>query len=223
MDNDNHTTQAEMYLRQPLRRFLAEQGLKAFIGVNSFVYYQTRPAKAKGPDFYVVNGGEWTMQGSWVIPAENGLKPTLIVELLSPSTEVTDRTTKKDFYETIFQTPDYGIYDTENQRFEAWHRIDGVYRPVAALASGRIPCQSLPLHLGVHGRWLRWFLPDGTMLPTDEELRKQAEELKKQAVEQTKQERERRVRMARRLLQSGMSLEEVVEMAELAPEDLTGS
>jgi Uma2 family endonuclease len=170
MDNQNHVFQAAIYLIMPLQRLLAERGTQAFVGSNSFVYYQTEPAKAKGPDFYVVNGGLPAGQGSWVVPAENGLYPTLVGELLSPSTEQKDRTTKKDFYQNVFKSPDYFIYDTENQRFEAWHLVQGVYRPVTALANGRIPCQSLPLHLGVVGKWLRWFTPEGELVLTDDEL-----------------------------------------------------
>ncbi len=173
-DNNNHPRQAEYYLAKPLRDWLAAQGLKAFVGVNSFVYYALKK-HPKGPDFYVVNGGTMEDQGSWVAWSEGNLLPTLIVELLSPSTERDDRTTKRDFYRTVFKTADYFIYDTENQRFEGWQLHGDEYRPVTVLPGGRVRCQSLPLELGVHGKWLRWYTPDGQLLPTGEEVAAQAQ------------------------------------------------
>ncbi|MHB2016645.1 MAG: Uma2 family endonuclease [Candidatus Xenobia bacterium] len=171
MDNDNHSIQAGRYLREPLERFLRERALPAYVGSNSFVYYDLEK-RACGPDFYVVNGGleREQRQGSWVVWDEGDLYPTLIVELLSPTSEKEDRGSKMTRYEARFHAPDYYLYDTEDQRFEGYHLREGGYVRVLPDADGRIACQSLPLKLGVVGKWLRWFTLDGRMLLTGEEL-----------------------------------------------------
>jgi Uma2 family endonuclease len=168
MDNRNHPIQAEMYLLEPLRRFLAMQGLSAYTGHNCFLYYA--PGKPPvGPDIFVVNEGQDQAQGSWVVYSEGDLFPTFICELLSPSTELEDRGTRKTRYQNVFRTQDYFLYDTEDQRFEGFWLLDGVYVPATPEPSGHIRSKSLPLELGVVGKWLRWFTLDGRLLLTSAE------------------------------------------------------
>ena len=131
------------------------------MGTNCFVYYdEDTKRRSCGPDL-VANSGHRHDQGSWVVWAEGGLPPTLIVELLSATSEDEDRGSKMVRAATQFKAPDYYLYDTEDQRFEGYHLHHGQYIRVVPDADGRIACQSLPLKLGVQGKWLRWFTLDG--------------------------------------------------------------
>jgi Uma2 family endonuclease len=195
MDNANHPIQATLYLGEPLKRLLQSQGRSAFIGTNCFLYYAvgTRPC---GPDFMVVNGGKDEGQGSWVVYSEGDLRPTFICEMLSPTSETADRTTKLARYERL-EVLDYVLYDTETQRLEVYHYVGGRYVPVLPLPSGRFPLQSLPLQLGIVGKWLRWFTPSGELLLTgtewaeqehhDAEQERQTAERERQRAEQERQ------------------------------------
>src|SRR5665213_661596 len=110
MENFNHPIQAQKYLKEPLQKFLAEQGMSAFTGSNGFLYY-AQGVPAIGPDFFVVNDGVDSGQGSWVVYSEGNRFPTLVCELLSPSTEQYDRNGKKTLYQDALRTPDYFTYD----------------------------------------------------------------------------------------------------------------
>ncbi len=56
--------------------------------------------------------------------------PNVIIVLLSPSTELEDRTTKKTIYEKIFRTPEYFLYDPDMRRLEGFHFTNGDYEPM---------------------------------------------------------------------------------------------
>jgi len=97
LDNEIHREQATAYLIEPLKKWLSAHGRSAFVGGNSFVYDDPHlKKKALSPDFYVVNGGRQRRQGKWVTWEEQNLLPTLVVEMLSPKTEKSDRTSKFD-------------------------------------------------------------------------------------------------------------------------------
>jgi Uma2 family endonuclease len=171
MDNANHPIQATLYLGEPLKRLLQSQGRSAFIGTNCFLYYAVG-ARPCGPDFMVINGGKDEGQGSWVVYSEGDLRPTFICEMLSPTSETADRTTKLARYERL-EVLDYVLYDTETQRLEVYHYMGGRYVPVLPLPSGRFALQSLPLQLGIVGKWLRWFTPSGDLILTSTEWAEQ--------------------------------------------------
>lgn len=69
------------------------------------------------------------------------------------------------------------IWDVWHDRLEA-HRLNGLrYHTMQANEQGRYPIPEMNVELGIwRGRyqghdtsWIRWFLPDGTMLLTGEE------------------------------------------------------
>lgn len=169
MDDERHGDQARIYLIEPLRRYLAEHGMSAFVGGMSFVYYDPAKKKAVGPDFYVVNGGVWRQQHKWVTWLEEWRLPTLIVEMLSPTTEREDRGRKFRLYRDVFRTPDYFLLDTDTGGVEAYHLKAGEYVR-ARTRRGLFPCQSLPLYLGMHDGWLRFFDKKGKLVPTAAEI-----------------------------------------------------
>src|SRR5207253_10502726 len=104
--------------------------------------------------------------------------PNLIIELLSPSTAEEDLTTKKDVYEQTFRTPEYYCYDPETRKLDGWRLDDGVYQAISPNDKGRLWSEQLKLWLGTWSGpylnrdtiWLRFYTPDGILVPTAEEL-----------------------------------------------------
>lgn len=139
---------------------------------NLTIYYSPHQRKSedfRGPDFFVVLGTERRPRKSWVVWEEEGKYPNLIIELLSDSTAKTDRGLKKQIYQDTFRTPDYFWFDPHSLEFEGFHLVDGTYQPLATNEQGWLWSQQLELYLGVHNHQLRFFTPEGALVPTPEE------------------------------------------------------
>ena len=219
MESDRHADQARQYLIQPLRRHFEETGFVAWVSGNSFVYYPGKGSRAAslGPDMYVVNGGVPRGQEMWVTWEEGGLLPTLIVELVSPSTVRHDRGRKFRIYRDVFQCPDYFLYNTTRQRLEAFRLEAGFYLSVLPDADGGFPCSSLPgLRLGVRDGWLRFILPDGSLLLTGDERAEQERLEKLREREIARQERLEKLRERERAQQERLEKLRERERAEQA-------
>jgi Uma2 family endonuclease len=159
-----------------------------FAGGNMFLYYsaeQARNRDYKGPDFFFVKGVDAARKRSyWAIWDEGGRFPNVIMEMLSPTTEREDRTTKKELYEKVFRTPEYFIYDFATAALEGW-RLDenGVYQPLAPNNQGRLWSEELEIWLGTWDgsyltqttTWLRGFDEQGRLLPVSSEIARDAE------------------------------------------------
>jgi len=82
-----------------------------FAAGNQFIYFSVQQVPNRdfrGPDFYLVlNTTREPLRPWWCVWEEDGKYPNVIIELLSPTTAVLDRTTKKDIYEQTFRTPNY--------------------------------------------------------------------------------------------------------------------
>ena len=139
---------------------------------NLTIYYSPRQRKSEDfrwPDFFVVLGTERKPRKSWVVWEEDGKYPNLIVELLSETTAGTDRGLKKQIYQDTFRTPDYFWFDPETLEFAGFHLVDGQYQPLEPNSQGRLWSQQLSLYLGIYERKLRFFTPEGELVPTPEE------------------------------------------------------
>lgn len=139
---------------------------------NLTIYYSPRQSKSedfRGPDFFVVLGTERRPRKSWVVWEEDGKYPNVIIELLSDSTAKTDRGLKKQIYQDTFRTPDYFWFDPNTLEFQGYHLLDGRYHELEANEQGRLWSQQLELYLGIHAQQLRFFTPDGELVPTPEE------------------------------------------------------
>jgi Uma2 family endonuclease len=154
---------------------------------NLTIYYnqdQLTTRDFRGPDFFVVLGAENRPRKSWVLWAENGKYPNVIVELLSPSTAKVDRTFKKKLYQDIFRTPEYFWFHPETLEFKGFRLNHGKYRAIKPNAQGWLWSEELELYLGVEQSTLRYFTPDGQLILTAEEQveleRQQREQLQQQ-------------------------------------------
>jgi Uma2 family endonuclease len=140
---------------------------------NLTIYFSPDQIKSRdfrGPDFFVVLGTERKPRKSWMLWAENGKYPNVIVEILSESTAGIDRGLKKQLYQDIFRTPDYFWFDPETLEFAGFHIVDGKYQPLEPNPQGWLWSQQLELYLGIHEGKLRFFTAEGQLLPTATEV-----------------------------------------------------
>ncbi len=144
-----------------------------FAGGNLSIYYSSQQRKSedvRGPDFFVVLGTEQRSRRSWTVWEEGGKYPNVIIEILSDSTAKTDRNLKKDIYQNIFRTPDYFWFDPDTQEFSGFHLVNGKYAPLNPNAEGWLWSGQLQLFVGIREKKLRFFSPDGALVPTTEEV-----------------------------------------------------
>ena len=140
-----------------------------FIGANLSVYFrrdQCEPRELRGPDFFLVRGVERRPRRSWTVWLEDGRYPDLIIELLSDETARSDRIAKKALYEGVFRTPEYFWFSPQTKELAGFHLVDAHYYPIDPDAAGRLPSVILGLRLGVAEGLLRFYTPDGTLIPT---------------------------------------------------------
>jgi Uma2 family endonuclease len=175
-----------------------------YVGGNMFVYYDlpaaARKRHSRGPDFYVALDVDGTFQrGAWVVWEEAGRYPNLIIELLSPSTAESDRTTKKHIYEQTFRTPEYIWYFKDTDEFVGWRLgKDGHYEPIEPNEHGWLWSEQLGLwvgrwqgtYLGEKAIWIRFYDPEGNLVLLPAEAEKQRAETEKQRAETEKQRAE---------------------------------
>ena len=167
-----------------------------FASGNLTIYYSERRQKTedfRGPDFFVVLDTEKRSRKSWVVWEEDYKYPNLILEILSDSTAHIDRNVKKNIYQNTFQTPEYFWFDPETLEFQGFNLIEGEYQPLEPNESGWLWSQQLGLYLGTFESKLRFFKPDGELVPTPQEAAIQAEaraESERQQVEYERQQKE---------------------------------
>lgn len=140
---------------------------------NLTIYYSPNQRKSeyfRGPDFFVVLGVARKPRKSWVVWEEDGKYPHVIIDILSDSTAETDRGLKKEIYQETFRTPNYFWFDPNSLEFKGFQLMLGKYEEIAANEQGWLWSQQLELFLGVHDSQLRFFTPEGKLVPTPEEV-----------------------------------------------------
>jgi Uma2 family endonuclease len=181
-----------------------------YVGANMFVYYSHLQAKKndfRGPDVFVVLGTARRVRKSWVVWEEAGRTPDVVIELLSATTEATDRGEKMRIYAQLLHVPYYYLFDPETGVLEGY-RLDTAMRAYVAMSpapSGDLDCPVLGLGLGVrHGPyegvetdWLRWLDAAGEPLPTAEEQARAMAEQARAAAEQARAAEQRAEEQAR--------------------------
>jgi Uma2 family endonuclease len=193
LETEWHTLELPL-LRKLIGQAMAEAGRTDFyVGGNMFVYYSVEQAREvfeevkkggkqrtfRGPDVFWVDGVDPERERQvWIAWEENGRLPDVIVELLSPSTASKDRGEKKDLYARVFRTAEYYLYDPEARQLEGYRLSGRSYRPIPPNGQGRLWSEQLGVFLGLwegaverrKGVWVRLFRPDGSLVPTAEEI-----------------------------------------------------
>jgi Uma2 family endonuclease len=155
-----------------------------FAAGNLTIYYSLTQSKSqdfRGPDFFVVLDTDNTPRKSWTIWEESGKYPNIIIELLSDSTAKCDRTLKKEIYQDTFRTPDYFWFSPDTLEFVGFSLTQGQYAPLDPNDQGHLWSSQLQLYLGIHDHKLRFFSPEGTLIPTPQEAAQAATILAQQA------------------------------------------
>ncbi len=140
---------------------------------NLTIYYSHKKRKDeqfRGPDFFVVLDTECKTRKSWVVWEEDGKYPNVILEILSESTANTHRGLKKKLYQNTFRTPDYFWFDPYTLEFAGFHLVDGKYQTLEPNNQGHLWSQQLELYLGIYQGLVRFFTPEGELVPTPEEI-----------------------------------------------------
>ena len=195
LESDFHRDQIDLLIR--ILRYWWRNRNDVYVSGNLTVYYNQQQLKSRdfrGPDFFVVLGTEKKDRRSWVVWDEQGQYPNLILEILSNSTKQVDKGPKKDLYQNIFRTPDYCWFDPDTFELAGFHLLDGRYEPILPNEQGWLWSQQLELFLGVHSDRLRFFTPEGELIPSPEELAEQQSqraEQERRRAEQAEQELER--------------------------------
>jgi Uma2 family endonuclease len=143
-----------------------------FAAGNLSIYYSARKLKSedfRGPDFFVVLGTEKRPRKSWMVWEEEGRYPNVIVELLSDNTAKSDRGLKKEIYQTIFRTPEYFWFSPDTLEFQGSMLERGMYQPIQPNGRGNLWSEQLQLFLGIDEGQLRFFSPEGELIPTPSE------------------------------------------------------
>lgn len=178
LESDRHVIQLDV-LRNTLRLAWLDRPDR-YVAGNMFIYFQIEQTQGRyfrGPDVYVAMNAVNRERKSWVVWRE-GKAPDVVIELLSDSTARFDRGEKKRIYEQNLRVPEYFWYDPFTAEFAGWRLVGGVYEPLQPDEHGRIASHQAGLLLapwdgtvlGITARWLRWALPDGTLLPLREEV-----------------------------------------------------
>lgn len=186
-----------------------------FIGANLTVYYsqqQLRNREFRGPDFFVAKNTVKRPRRSWVVWQEDGKYPDIIIELLSDSTAKVDRQEKKNLYQNRFRTPEYFWFSPEDLELAGFRLIGQAYHPIISNESGLLWSDVLGLYLGIYNNQLRYFSPEGELIPTPAEAALEAQtlaETERQRAETEHQraetERQRAERLAEQLRALGIN------------------
>jgi len=121
-----------------------------YVSGNMFLHYDPQSRrKFRGPDFFLVLDVEDRERKSWVVWQEGMRFPDVIIELLSDSTRKVDKEEKKTFYERVFHTGEYYLYDPFSQEFVGYH-LQGPqphYEEVKPDVTGKIYSPTTGLYL----------------------------------------------------------------------------
>jgi Uma2 family endonuclease len=226
LESDLHRDQIDILLKCLKSRWKDRDDFYAT--GNLTIYYspdQVTTRDFRGPDFFVVLGAENRPRKSWMLWAEQGKYPNVIVELLSDSTAAVDRGLKKQLYQDTFRTPEYFWFHPQTLEFKGFCLVAGEYQPLEPNQQNWLWSKQLGLYLGVLESELRFFEPDGQLVPTPEEQAvlaqnqaaiaqeqvvstqqqlEQAEQQLEQAQQQLEQERQERETLLAKLREKGL-------------------
>lgn len=104
-----------------------------YASANTTIYFTDKQLKNgdfREPDFFVVLGVERRPRKSWMVWAEDGKTPNVIVEVFSETTAATDRSLKKQIYQDVLKVYDYFWFDPDTLEFAGFRLINGHYQPI---------------------------------------------------------------------------------------------
>jgi hypothetical protein len=177
---------------------------------------------------------------SWNVVKEGGHYPDVVVELLSETTAKDDLDTKKTFYEQVFKTAEYFVFDPyDPDSLQGWRLVKQRYQALSPNSHGWLWSKKLSLWLGTwegavdtqgreYGTWLRFYDQEGQLaLLSDEHERREKEyerhekELAQQQAEQAQQQAEQARQQVKQAQQQVEQAQQEAALARLRAEQLT--
>ena len=162
-------------LSEQLNDYFSRGDTLAYVGTDSFVYYQEGDVrKFVAPDVFVALGvPSEPLRRSFYTWAE-GAAPTVVFEFLSDSTAKEDRGEKMRRYFSEIGIHEYFIHQPEGERppeFRGWRRSEDGYEAIPPDERGALYSEALNLLFSTEDlpnklRFMRPYLPDGTPLVT---------------------------------------------------------
>ena len=197
-----------------------------FVAGNISIYYEKKQGKQgahrfSGPDFFVVKDVSGHPRRSWMVWKEDNRFPNLIIEILSKRTAKVDRTDKKRLYQNRFKTPEYFWFHPWTLEFAGFKLVQGNYQPIPANARGHLWSEELQAFLGLHERKLRFFTPEGNLVPLPEEDAVEEKKRRHTAEQQAEQERQQREVAQKQVEQERQQREVAQQQQALAQDQLS--
>jgi Uma2 family endonuclease len=192
MESDRHRKQMEILIQSAESWFAGRDDFYAT--GNLTIYFSPNQRKSedfRGPDYFLLLGVPRHERRSWIVWYEGGRYPDVIVEILSDSTAAVDRGLKKEIYSRTFRTPEYYLFDPESLELEGWRLREGEYRQMEVNDSGRLWSHQMGVFLGVWQDRLRFFTPEGELVPLPQERAERERLRAEQEQARAEQERER--------------------------------
>jgi len=164
---------------------------KVYVGTDSFIYYvEGDTSQCVAPDVYVVLGVDAIPARRSFYTWEEGAVPTIAFEFLSESTGKVDREDKVTLYLQEIGMQEYFIHQPEAAKpleCRGWRRTEGGnIIEIEPDARGWLKSEALNLWFFVEDqpdkvRLMRPAYPDGTPLPTYDELAQERDYFKDEA------------------------------------------
>jgi len=144
-------------------RFWFRDRHDVYVMGNNFVYWHEGfPKKRVSPDCYVAFGVEERIRPSYKSWEENGILPSVVLEITSRSTRQRDTDYKFNLYEQVWQAQEYYMFDPARDYLrvplQGYTLVNGRYQPMA-LEDDRIYSSQLGLQIVMQGSNLRFFDP----------------------------------------------------------------
>lgn len=175
---------------------------KVFIAGNLLWYpLKSTLVAPVAPDVMVVFGRPKGRRGSYRQWREENIAPQVVFEILSPNNTKAEMTRKLEFYNS-YSVEEYYLYDPQKCRLQGWQREGKSLSQIIPINDWVSP--RLGIHFVLDSSGLEIYRPDGQRFLTSIELDHQVQ----QETERAKKEKKRADKLARRLQELGIDLEE---------------
>lgn len=163
-----------VYCKESLRLHFAPCAAEVYISGNNFVFWEEGNPKARvSPDVYAVFGAPQRQRDSYKAWEENGLLPSVVVEITSRKTQAEDVGDKFHLYEQVLRVPEYFQFDPTGDyltpRLQGNRLVSGRYQRILleGETNDRLYSEQLGLYFVMQNETLRLFNPEtGQFLPT---------------------------------------------------------
>lgn len=178
LETELHRAQIDLLLRLIKWHWL---GQRVYCSGNTTVYFD--PEKRtnrnfRGPDVYLVFDTDPRLRKSWMVWREGNQFPNVVFEILSDGTAVSDRTTKKQIYQDLWQLPNYFWFHPYTKEFQGFRLVEGRYQLLQPNERGHLWSDQMGLFVGMHtDGLLRLFTPAGELVLLEEEEERSRREL----------------------------------------------